>query len=53
LVGGFVVPDSSGEREDSLWDSCADAGWFAAAVLFKAELGFERLVDRLDDLAEW
>ena len=47
------MPDGGGEREDSLEDAGADAGGFASAVAFEIELGFERLVDRLDDLAEW
>ena len=28
-------------------------GWVRAAVAFEVELGFEGLVDRLDDLSEW
>ena len=46
------MPDGGGEGQDSLEDACADAGWFASAVAFEVELGFERLVDRFDDLAE-
>src|SRR5680860_1619218 len=51
-LGGLVVPDRCGEREESLEDSGADAGFGAAAVAFEVELGFEGLVDGLDDLAE-
>ena len=52
MVGGFVVPDGGGEREDALQDAGADAGGFAAAVAFEVELGLECLVDGFDDLAE-
>ena len=52
MVACFVVPDCGGEDEDSLEDAGADASWFASAVTFQIELGFEGLVDRFDDLAE-
>jgi len=47
------VPDGGCEREESLQDAGAYAGGFAAAVSFEIELGFQGLVDRLDDLTEW
>ncbi len=34
LVGGLVVPDGCGEREESLQYSCGDALSGAAAVAF-------------------
>jgi hypothetical protein len=46
------VPDGSGKCEEALEDAGADASWFAAAVAFEIELGFQCLVDRLDDLTE-
>jgi hypothetical protein len=52
LVGGLVVPDAGGEGEEALEDSGPDAVGGTAAVAFEVELGFEGLVDRLDDLAE-
>ena len=52
LLGGFVVPDRGGEREESLEDPGADPFGFAAAVAFEVELCFEGLVDRFDDLSE-
>ena len=52
MLGGFVVPDGGGEGEDALEDPGADAGFGAAAVAFEVELGFQCLVDRLDDLSE-
>jgi len=52
LSGGLVVPDGGGEREESLQDACGDAAAGAACVAFEAELGFEGLVDRFDDLAQ-
>jgi len=45
LVGGFVVPDGGGEREEALQDAGADSGGFAAAVAFEVELRFQCLVD--------
>ncbi len=51
-MGGFVVPDGCGECEESLEDSGADSGFCSPSVAFEIELGFEGLVDRLDDLAE-
>ena len=53
LVGGLVVPDRGGEREKALEHPGTDAGSGSSAVTFEIELGFEGLVDRLDDLAEW
>ena len=52
LVGGLVVPDGGGEGEESLQDACGDAWAGASSVAFEAELGFEGLVDGLDDLAQ-
>ena len=52
LLGGLVVPVRGGEGEESLQDARGDAGGGAPAVVFEAELGFEGLVDRFDDLAE-
>jgi hypothetical protein len=46
------VPDGGGEREEALKDACAHAGLGASAVAFEVELGFEGLVDGLDDLSE-
>lgn len=51
-VDGFVVPDCGGEREQALQDSGADAWFGSCAVAFEIELGFQGLVDRLDDLTE-
>ena len=48
----FVVPDGGGECEQALKYACGDAGEAAGCVSFEVELGFEGLVDRLDDLAE-
>ena len=47
------MPDGGGEGQDALEDAGVDALGFAAAVAFEVELGFEGLVDRFDDLAEW
>ena len=52
LVGIFVVPDGSGEREDALQDADGDTGVCASAVSFEIELAFEGVVDRLDDLTQ-
>ena len=46
------MPDGGGESEDALQDASAHARRFSCAVTFEVELGFERLVDRFDDLAE-
>ena len=46
------MPYGGGEGEESLQDAGADAGAGLAAVAFEIELGFEGLVDGLDDLAE-
>lgn len=43
-VGGFVVPDRGGEREDSLEDAGTDPGAGPAAVSFEVKLAFEGLV---------
>ena len=52
-VGGFDPPYGGGEGEDALEDGGGDALGFSPAVAFEIELGFEGLVDRLDDLPEW
>src|SRR5439155_25988543 len=52
LAGAFVVPDRGGEREYPLQDRDVDATVGSTAVLFKFELAFEGVVDRLDDLAQ-
>ena len=36
-AGGLVVPDGSGEREESLQDASADSGGFAAPVALECE----------------
>lgn len=46
LVGGFVVPDGSGEGEKPLAHAGPDTVGFSCTVAFKVELGFEGLVDR-------
>lgn len=43
-VGGLVVPDGCGERQDALQHAGAYSLGFAPAVAFEIELGFERLV---------
>jgi hypothetical protein len=45
------VPDRGGDGENALPDSHDDSEG-AAAVLFEVELALERVVDRLDDLAQ-
>src|SRR5258708_28943429 len=52
LAGAVVVPDRGGQREDSLQDADEDSRRGVAAVSFEVKLSFERVVDRLDDLAE-
>ena len=52
LVAVVVVPDRGGEGEESLEDAHGDALGAVAAVVFEAELGFEGVVDRFDDLTE-
>ena len=52
LVGGFVVPDYGGEGQEALQDTCYDTWFGASSVPFEIELGFESVVDRLDDLTE-
>ncbi len=47
-----VVPDRDGQREESLEDPDEDALLAVAAVAFQAELAFQRVEDRLDDLAD-
>src|SRR5712692_5795244 len=47
-----VVPDASGEGEYSLADACPDALGDVAAVVLEGELTLERVVDRLDPLAD-
>ena len=51
-VVGLVVPDGSGEGEEAGADAHGDAGAGAAFVAFEAELAFEGLVDRFNDLAQ-
>jgi hypothetical protein len=46
------VPDRSGEGQDALQDPDDDPSRGAAAVAFQVELGFEGVVDRLDDLPQ-
>src|SRR6187431_939830 len=52
LAAVMVVPDRGGEGEESLQDPDGDALWAVAAVLFQAELAFQGVVDRLDDLTQ-
>src|SRR5512135_2791728 len=52
LAGAVVVPDSDGQREDALQDADEHAGGGVPAVSFQVELTLERLVDRLDGLAQ-
>src|SRR5271156_2699403 len=52
LGGLFVVPDSSGEREQALEHASEHTTWGSAAVTLQVELGLERGVDRLDELAQ-
>src|ERR1019366_4250338 len=47
-----AVPDAGGEGEYSLADACPDPGGDVAAVFLERELAFERVVDRLDPLAD-
>ena len=47
-----VVPDAGGEGEYSLADACPDALRDVAAVVLEGELALERVVDRLDPLAD-
>src|SRR5262245_42577800 len=50
---GFVVePDGGGQGQDALQDADDHARYGAAAVAFEVELGFEGLVDRLNDLPQ-
>ena len=49
---GVIVPDGGGRREDALQDAGGRAVWDVPAVMFEVELSFERVVDRLDDLAQ-
>src|SRR5678815_3712304 len=53
LAVAFVVPDDGGEGEEALQHASGDAGEAAGSVAFEIESGFEGLVDRFDDLAEW
>ena len=46
------MPDGGGEGEEPDADAHGDAGFGAAFVAFEAELAFEGLVDRFDDLAQ-
>lgn len=52
LAGGVVVPDRGGEGEDSPQDSDGDAVDGVTAVLLKAELALEGVVDGLGDLPQ-
>src|SRR2546423_14074509 len=45
LSGAPVVPDRSGQGEDTLQDPDGNAGDGASAVLFKVELAFEGFID--------
>jgi hypothetical protein len=47
-----VVPDAGGEGEYSLANACPDALGDVAAVVLEGELALERVVDRLDPLAD-
>src|SRR5215218_5848385 len=47
-----VVPDAGREREDALADARPDTVGCVPAVLFERELALERVVDRLDPLAD-
>jgi len=51
-VGVVVVPDGGGECEESLEDSHGDALGAVTTVVFQAELAFQGVVDRFDDLAQ-
>ena len=52
MTAVVVVPDRGGEGEESLEDPHGDALGAVAAVLFEAELAFEGVVDRFDDLTQ-
>lgn len=52
LTAVVVVPDRGGERKESLQDAHGDALGAVASVAFQAELGFEGVVHRFDDLSE-
>src|SRR3954471_2468449 len=52
LAGAVVVPDRDGQCQDALRDADPHSGRGVAAVLLQIELTLERVVDRLDDLAE-
>src|ERR1039457_1891534 len=47
-----AVPDAGGEGEYSLADACPDPGGGVPAGFLERELAFERVVDRLDPLAD-
>ena len=47
-----VVPDRGGDCEESLEYAHGDSLMGASAVVFEAELGFQRVVDRFDDLSQ-
>src|SRR6266511_4029153 len=52
LSGALVVPDGGGEGEQALGDAHDDAGGGATPVAFEIELTLQRVVDRLDELAQ-
>src|SRR3954470_6246091 len=52
LVGEVVVPDASGQREESEADAGAEAGERAGAVTFEAELAFAGPEGRFNPLAD-
>ena len=52
LLAVVVVPDGGGEGEEALEDAYGHALGAVTAVVFEAELGFQRVVDRFDDLPE-
>jgi hypothetical protein len=52
LAAVVVVPDRGGEGEESLEDAYGDFLGGSAVVVIKAELGFDGVVHRFDDLSE-
>src|SRR5215212_9573225 len=52
LAGAVVVPDRDSQGQDTLRDADPHSGRGVAAVLLQIELTLERVVDRLDDLAQ-
>ena len=47
-----VVPDGGGEGEESLEHSDVDTLAAVSAVMLEAEFALQRVIDRLDDLAD-